>query len=68
MAGDTQKEHKKRIGLFFFFQSFFLTNRINYMYMYFRSARSRSLFILASTLGDMGDKMAGGRGEECKKK
>lgn len=26
------------------------------MYMYFRSARSRSLFILASTLGDIGDK------------
>lgn len=32
------------------------------MYMYFRPARSRSLFILASTLGDI--KEGGGEGGE----
>lgn len=49
-----RKNTKKRVGLFFpCFNRFLDKSKINYMYMYFRPARSRSLFILASTLGDI---------------
>lgn len=61
-----RKKHKKT-GRFIFFSCFnrFLDkSKINYMYMYFRPARSRSLFILASTLGDIkkGGEEGGERG------
>jgi len=51
----TEKKHKKTGRFIFFLVSivFLDKSKINYMYMYFRPARSRSLFILASTLGDI---------------
>lgn len=60
---DTYRKKHKKMGLFFFscFNRFLDKSKINYMYMYFRPARSRSLFILASTLGDIRGRERGDR-------
>lgn len=64
VAGDTERTQKTGRFIFFLLSIVFLTNRINIRtYVYFRPARSRSLFILASTFGDIGG-MTGAEVEE----